>query len=216
MDHTEIKEKILTDDTFVSEEIEKILTYYQLKHTLRWTHDSSVFDEKESVAEHVYGMLLLCNYFAPLQENKLDSELMSDLILWHDMAEALVDDMSTLTKTEEHKQSERDAESQLVMSAPDHLQEKLSQMFSIYEARELPEAKFVKAIDKLEPLFQIFFISNKLEFEDNPEKHKATAEIMDNYQLNRLKYIEDYPEIVRFSKELNKKIKETKFIHPEA
>tara|TARA_B100000508_G_scaffold141090_1_gene146269 strand:+ start:12223 stop:12873 length:651 start_codon:yes stop_codon:yes gene_type:complete len=212
----EIRDKILNDDLFISEEIQKILTYYQLKHMLRWTHDSTQVDEKESVAEHVYGMYVLNDYFLPLQEGSLDTKLVNDLILWHDMAEALVDDMTTLSKTNAHKQLEKEAESQLVCNAPNHLQDKLGEMFKIYEEQELPEAKFVKAIDKLEPLFQILHNGTRLTFEKDPDRHARTATVLDKYQQNRIKYIEAFPDILKFSRVLSNEIKNTSYLHPEA
>lgn len=216
MNTNEIRDRILTNDDFVSEEIQKILTYYQLKHTLRWSHDSSEKDEKESVAEHVFGLNILSEYFLPLQENSLDKKLVNDLILWHDMSEALVDDMTTLSKTDAHRQLEKEAELKLFENAPQHLQEKLKKIFSVYEAQELPEARFVKAIDKLEPLFQIRFLCNQFSFEQNTIKHQLTVEILDKYQQNRLKYISDFPDILKFSEVLGDEIIKTDYIHPEA
>lgn len=216
MNTSQIKEKILTNETFVEQEIQKILTYYQLKHTLRWSHNSAESDEKESVAEHVFGMYVLSNYFLPLQDTQLDQMLVQELILWHDMSEALVDDMTTLSKTDSHKQAEKEAEIQLIAKAPAHITNKLADIFSIYNKQETSEAKFVKAIDKLEPLFQIKFISGQTSFIDNSFKRQMTTEILDRYQQNRLQYISDFPDILQFSKVLSAEIKNTNYIHPEA
>ena len=154
------------------------------------------------MAEHVFGMNVLSEYFLPLQETSLDKALVDNLILWHDMAEALVDDMTTTTKTDEHRKLETEAEAKLASEAPLHMQEELKETFSIYEAQEAPEAKFVKAIDKLEPLFQIRFLSTKITFKEDLKKHKRTAEILNKYQSNRIKYIEAFPEILKFSEVL--------------
>jgi putative hydrolase of HD superfamily len=216
MTNAEIRNKILSDADFLSDEIQKILTYYQLKHTLRWSHDSAESDEKESVAEHVYGMYVLSDYFLPLQETPLDPILVRDLILWHDMSEALVDDMTTLAKTDSHRELERDAELHLAHNAPRHLQNKLKEIFSIYNQQEKPEAQFVKAIDKLEPLFQILFVCNKITYENNSIKLQATSNILDKYQADRLKYIENFSDIMKFSSVLMEMIKQTNYIHPEA
>lgn len=149
----------MTDDAFVRGELDKIALYYQLKHTTRWAHDRDG-DETESVAEHVYGMHILIDYFLPLidEAGTMDRTLITQLATWHDMAEAVVSDMTTLTKTEEHKQAEKDAEVDLVTTATPHIQPSLQRIFDLYEAQETPEARFVKAIDKIEPIVHIYFL----------------------------------------------------------
>jgi 5'-deoxynucleotidase YfbR-like HD superfamily hydrolase len=61
-----------------------------------------------------------------------------------------------------------------------------------YEARETSEAKFAKAIDKIEPLFQIFNEEGRAVLKRN----KTTAE-----QSLRIKtpYIQEFPYIKRFA-----------------
>jgi 5'-deoxynucleotidase YfbR-like HD superfamily hydrolase len=216
MANREIYLKNISNSDFVSQEIEKLLVYYQLKHTLRWNDDSSIVDEKESVAEHTYGMYVLCDYFLPLQERPLNETVVKRLILWHDMSEALVDDMTTLSKTDEHRQQEKVAEQTLADTAPQHMQESIGDSFTIYNAQESPEAQFVKALDKLEPLFHIRFQSTKINSQAKPEALILTAAVMDKYQQNRLQYIEKYPEILAFSKVLSQEIKKSNYIHPEA
>ena len=61
----EIVEKIMTDEAFVLHEINTLASYYQLKHTIRWAHTRTE-DETESVAEHIFGMHILIDYFYPL------------------------------------------------------------------------------------------------------------------------------------------------------
>jgi len=216
MTRREIYDRLVSDTEYVSQEIEKLLVYYQLKHTLRWNDDSSVIDEKESVAEHTYGMFVLCNYFLPLQETPLDQNVINRLILWHDMSEALVDDMTTLSKTDEHRQREKTAETALVDTAPQHMQESMRDCFRVYNAQETAEARFVKALDKLEPLFHIRFQSSKLSSQAKSEDLILTAAVMDKYQQNRLPYIEPFPDILAFSLVLSQEIKNSDYIHPEA
>ena len=78
----EIKNKILTDPKFVAEELQKLSLYYQLKHTLRWGFENDEEDVQESVAEHVYGMNMLSEYFLPLHsESCTNSQNVSAMIL---------------------------------------------------------------------------------------------------------------------------------------
>jgi len=75
----EIQHKILTDDTFVTAKLKNFLMYYNLKHTLRWGQDNNLKDETESVAEHVYGMHIIADYFLPFYP-ALDREKVRQLI----------------------------------------------------------------------------------------------------------------------------------------
>jgi 5'-deoxynucleotidase YfbR-like HD superfamily hydrolase len=118
-----IREKIMTDDEFVLSELKTIVSYYQLKHTIRWSHTRDQ-DETESVAEHVYGMHILVDYFLPLLKEEgleLDENYVKKLVNWHDMAEAFVGDMTTRSKTEEHKQKELESEEEIKKTGPEHL-----------------------------------------------------------------------------------------------
>lgn len=113
----QIKQKILSDDEFIYQELEQFATYYNLKRTLRWGQNNSERDILESVAEHIYGMHVMADYFLPLYPD-LDAFQVKQIITWHDMAEAIVDDMTTKTKTEDHKQAELQAEQEIVSAAP--------------------------------------------------------------------------------------------------
>lgn len=155
----EIKELILTDDTFLQTELDSIISYYQLKHTIRWAHDRTE-DETESVAEHVYGLHILIDYFFPLvtEDTPMDLELVRQLATWHDMAEGFVGDMTTRTKTIEHQNNEKIAEAKLIETSPKHLTAMLKKVYEIYDARTTPESQFVKALDKIEPQFHLYFL----------------------------------------------------------
>lgn len=194
MDIATIKEKILTDDAFVLEEINRILGYYQLKHTHRWAHLRDQ-DETESVAEHIYGMHVLCSYFAPLQERVLDLELCRQYITWHDMAEALVGDMTSRSKTEDHKRAEKNAEQELITNAPTHLSSTLHQVFGSFDEMSTEEARFVKGLDKIEPMFHLYFLSSK-----GKDLHTKfdLGWSSDEYREYRAPYVNQFPILKRF------------------
>lgn len=211
----ETREKLLTDNAFVLSEIDTLITYYELKHIQRWGFDSAERDEKESVAEHVYGMHILADYFLPLYPG-LDELIVHQLITWHDMSEALVDDMTTISKTEEHIEKEKEAERQLVTDAPQHLIKKIRELFLLYNAQDTPEAKFVKAIDKAEPVFHVFFLTKVLTFTEDFQKHDLSTEILERYHELRQKYFIGYELINHFCVVMKDAILDTNYIHPEA
>lgn len=204
MTTTEIREKLLTDDAFVLAQIKTICSYYQLKHTVRWAMGRED-DETESVAEHVYGMHVLADYFLPFidPEAKLNHELIRQLITWHDMAEAFVGDMPTNHKTEDHKAAEFAAEASIVTDAPTHLKFTLEQIFSIYSGQEKFEARFVKAIDKIEPMFYLQFLIFKHGTVQYVPPGWPSAE---TYNTHRQKYVKEFPIILRFDNILHQNI----------
>lgn len=206
----EIREKIMTDDEFVLSELETLVSYYQLKHTIRWSHKRNQ-DETESVAEHVYGMHILADYFLPLlksEEVELDLELVQKMITWHDMAEALVGDMTTRSKTKDHMQKELEAEREIVKTGPTHLRTRFDEIFEAYNEQKSLEAKFVKAIDKIEPQVHLFFLL---------QKNKDLAEYFylgwsaEEYREHRRPYVETFPIIQRFDDILYQHISASQF-----
>jgi putative hydrolase of HD superfamily len=208
---TEIQEKILTDDAYALAELDKIALYYQLKHTIRWAHVRGGVDETESVAEHIYGMHILIEFFLPLIDSNqaLNRETITSMATWHDIAEAVVTDMTTRTKTEAHKQAEQEAEIALIANAAPHLKTSLEELFVEFNAQATPEAKFVKAIDKIEPLFQLYFLSMK-EPDLRPKFNLGwTAEA---YQAHRAPYVDTFPLLKRIDTIL---MEATRDFHPQ-
>ena len=197
MNIIEIQNKILSDDKYVEEELENFLVYYNLKHTLRWGIDNTQKDETESVAEHVYGMHILADYFLPFYPD-LNKETVRQMITWHDMAEAVVDDMTTKTKTDEHRKAESEAEEQIFQNSSLHLQNTLQNVFTEYEEQETTEAQFTKAIDKVEPIFHMFFLSKTRKVDTDKFKTEDSGWTMTEYREHRRNYIESFSLIWRF------------------
>ncbi len=196
----------MTDDSFINNELDKFATYYNLKHTIRWAKNRTG-DVTESVAEHVYGMHVLCSYFLPLvdPDRKLDSYLVQTIITWHDMAEAIVSDMTTKSKTAEHKANEKAAEVSIIKNATPHLHDQLAYIYESYDERTTPEAQFVKALDKIEPMFHLSFLIRK-HFDINA--HFSLQWEADEYREHRDHYLSPFPLIKRFDDILYEETKE--------
>jgi len=193
MDIATIREKILTDDAFVIEQIDVIVSYYQLKHTHRWAHFRNQ-DETESVAEHVYGMHVLAGYFLPLEllvHPKLSSDRVQAMITWHDIDEVETGDTIGYLKTEAMRAAEGVAAKQVVANMPLHMQSFASELLAEYEALETDSAKFVKAIHRIEPLYQIYTPHGKKILERN----KTTREQSDGLKYP---YVQQFATMLRF------------------
>ncbi len=192
----EINEKIMSDEKFVLNELNTLISYYELKHTMRWAHTRTE-DETESVAEHIYGMHILIDYFYPLiaETEPLNLETIRHLATWHDMAEAFVGDMTTRTKTKEHEQNEKIAEAAITKNAPAHLANMLQTVYDEYDARITMESKFVKAIDKIEPNLHLYFLSLK---EKDYSVHIDLGWTVDDYRSYCEPYLAPFPIIKKF------------------
>lgn len=199
----EIQKRILFDDRFIESELEQFSVYYNLKHTLRWGQDNSERDILESVAEHIYGMHIMADYFLPLHP-ELDPNTVRQLITWHDMAEAVVDDMTTKTKTADHKLNELRAERQIVSDAPDHIKSNLQDVFSSFEKLNTSEARFVKALDKLEPIFHWYFLHTTSGIDRSKFVTENSGWFCDEYKEHRKQYIQEFDLVWRFDDILTK------------
>jgi 5'-deoxynucleotidase YfbR-like HD superfamily hydrolase len=187
------KDSLIIDDGLVQSEIEKILVYFNLKHTQRWNSERTGGSMVESVAEHVFGLHILAEYFLQLQEDHLDGEMVRKLITWHDMAEAVVGDMPTKHKTETHKEAELTAEKQLVENAQ-HISYDLNNVFNQYNNQNTRESQFVKALDKLEPVFHLVFLARKKNF----VPFNICWHSPEEYLAHRKPYIEKFSILQRF------------------
>lgn len=104
----------------------------------------------ESVADHSFGVAFLTLLLAPAH---LDKEKCLKMAVIHDIQEAIVGDMTPFDGAclEDKAEKERAAVSELAkkLDYPE-----LVSLFEEYEAKETPEAQFVKDIDRIEAVLQ--------------------------------------------------------------
>jgi putative hydrolases of HD superfamily len=145
------KEKILED-------VKGLQYLFELKEVIRSHQSRDEKDTTESVAEHVYGMHVLSQYFLPLEnpDNSWDRSLVSELINTHDIDEIETGDIIGWMKTPEDKVREEEAKETILNKVPTSMRDRLSTLLNTYNEQTLPEATFVKAIDKLEPHIHFF------------------------------------------------------------
>ena len=138
-------------------EMHRMHYLFKLKRVMRYASTRDHTEHTESVAEHVYGLHMLAHYFLPLEdpEGKLDWKQISELILFHDLGEIETGDIMFGQKTEADIARERDAMQVVTKRSPEHFRTVVQQRYEEYKGSTTPEARFVQAIDKVEPLFEL-------------------------------------------------------------
>jgi 5'-deoxynucleotidase YfbR-like HD superfamily hydrolase len=195
-----------TDEEIIDEVI-KIQYFYGLKKEIRYGETRN--DVGESVAEHVYGMHILALYFLELedQNHAWDRSKIYEMISWHDMDELETGDVIGYKKTEADKVREISALQSVMEKTPAIIKEKLSAVLDEYQKQESFESRFVKALDKLEPLFQVYNENGK----EILLRNKTT---MDDSRRIKDKYVEAFPYMKHFNDVLNRTMdKEGFFTH---
>ena len=122
-----------------------------LKDTLRSGRTAQ--GRPESVAEHSWRLCLIAMVLAPAHP-ELDLARILQLCVVHDLGEVIGGDVPA---TEQHNDPERKSRERrdfltLVQPAPAPIRDSLIALYDEYDAAETAEARFVKAIDKLETL----------------------------------------------------------------
>ena len=126
----------------------------QLKSVIRKNglHDGS---RAENTAEHSWHAALAAQILAPFANEPVDVDKVSRMLLIHDLVEIEAGD--TFIYDEESAAQQDFAEQQAAIEVfgrlPSAQGKPLKVLWEEFEARETPEAKFAKAIDRFMPLF---------------------------------------------------------------
>jgi len=109
--------------------------------------------DPESVAEHSHRVALLALLLAPRAQPPLDAARCMAMALVHDLAEALVGDITPYDGVDaaEKRRREEAAMHELAALAGDG---SLLDLWREYDAAETAEARFVKELDRLETVLQ--------------------------------------------------------------
>jgi putative hydrolases of HD superfamily len=179
---------------FILSEVQKLQYLYGLKHEIRYAQKRPDGLFTESVAEHIYGMHICAQYFLPLENpgGNWDKARIYEMITLHDIDEIETGDMLGYLKTDTERDGEREAKIAVLKKSPTHLQANFESITTEYENQETIEARFVKAIDRFEPLIQVYsqFGTHVI------QKNKTTEE-----QSRRIKvpYIKPFPTMYQYS-----------------
>lgn len=116
----------------------------------------------ESIGDHMYRMAIITLLCPPTLAAKLDLSRCTRMALVHDMAEALVGDITPMDRIAKSEKSRREAETmdyfceQLLGKVGGGLQgEEIKKVWWEYELDETLEAHFVHDVDKMELLLQM-------------------------------------------------------------
>ena len=170
-------------DKRILEEVKALRIGYRMKRTLRYHTERDFSVHSESVAEHIFALHFLALYFLKHEDplRKLDFERISRLITFHDFGEILHGDVPYHLKTAIHKKRENKDAKIVFASLPVTLRKTAIKSWQDYNKQKSLEAKFVYALDKIEPLFELFDPVNehsmkRLKFSyKNHFKHKFIA-----------------------------------------
>lgn len=166
---------------------------YKLKTTLRYDTERDFSVHSESVAEHVYAMIFLAQYFLPLEdpEKKLDQQKIHQLILFHDFGEIINGDIPYYLKTKADEEQEHKDAQEVFAALPESIREVARSSWQEYESKHSQEAKFIYALDKLEPSFELL----------DPISQKSLKRTQCTHQAHlskKLAATEDFPVMRRF------------------
>jgi len=135
----------------------KLRIAYKLKRTLRYGTKRNFKVHSESVAEHVFALFFLAEYF--IQHEKigptLNIEKLHRILLFHDFGEIKNGDIPYHQKTAAHEARERKDAKNTFKALPKPLQDIGYLSWSEFEYNKSPEAHFAHALDKIEPLFEL-------------------------------------------------------------
>jgi putative hydrolase of HD superfamily len=144
----------MSKDTDFNNTIDFIAYIDRLKSVIRRNglHDGS---RAENTAEHSWHAALSAQVLAPFANEAVDVDKVSRMLLVHDLVEIEAGD--TFIYDEESAALQEDAELEAAREVfgrlPVEQGQALNALWEEFEARETPEAKFAKAIDRFMPLF---------------------------------------------------------------
>lgn len=160
----EINERLQKQITF-SLEIDKE------KNIFRQTHLSN-HGRRENDAEHAWHMAVMAYILQEYSNEKIDIAKVMIMCLIHDIVE--IDAGDTYAYDENAKKTQKDreeiAKQRIFSILPENQKEDLMMIFDEFEKSETPEAKFVRAMDNLQPL-----ILNNSNNGDDWKVHNVTS-----------------------------------------
>ena len=180
-------------DEEILKEARQLREGYKLKRTLRYETARDFGEHSESVAEHIFALLYLAEYFLRTEtfNPPLDAAKVHRILLFHDFEEIRDGDVVTYRKAPDHEERSRVAAKEVFGSLPPALREVGLESWKEYDAHESPEARFCYALDKTEPLFELFDAVNE----------RSMKRLQITYDMNvssKFPVVEDYPLMKRF------------------
>ncbi|KAF2437744.1 hypothetical protein P171DRAFT_372789 [Karstenula rhodostoma CBS 690.94] len=173
-------ESVLKDEKLnYPENTDSPIPFFHLLERLKTTHRAGWrrfgIDDCESISDHMYRMSLITMMAPASLTSKLDMAKCTRMALIHDMAEALVGDITPVDNVSKPEKSRRESEtmdyicSKLLGKFNGGLNgQQVRDIWQEYEDSETEESKFVHDVDKVE------LISQMVEYE---RKHQGSMDL---------------------------------------
>lgn len=191
-------------ESVILEDLRKLQYLYGLKKVIRYAQEREDTDSTESVAEHVYGMHMLAQYFLPLEDpdGQWDRARVYEMITVHDVDEIETGDVLGYTKTPEMRERELDAMKVTIAKSPASMQGHLRARAEEYEHKESIEARFARAIDKIEPAVHIYTEEGRQILARNKTTSDQSWRIKEPY-VQEFPFVKKFAEVVHMDMEKN-------------
>jgi putative hydrolases of HD superfamily len=146
-------------------DIKKVLQFVtlidQFKNIQRQIHKGG--GHLENDAEHAWHLSMMVWLFASFYEKKVDLEKCLKMAIAHDLIEIYAGDVFTFDQKGREGKHEREqkAAQKLFGSLPKKLSKELTEIWEEFENKGTPEAHYVQALDKLQPIVQNIVVKGK-------------------------------------------------------
>jgi putative hydrolases of HD superfamily len=142
-----------TIDARLRQQLSFLIEVDRLKTILRQSPLAAV-DRRENDAEHSWHLALMVMVLAEHADEKIDVGHTIELVVVHDLVEIYAGDTPLYDVEMGADQAEREAAAaeKLFALLPGDQAARLRALWDEFEARQTPEARFAKAMDRLEPL----------------------------------------------------------------
>ena len=186
------------------ENLEKIFSFLshagKLKDVLRYNEKRN--GTKESVADHSWRLALMV--FTIAEELKISVDILKSIkmALAHDIAESITGDIDAVlimegkVLKEEKKKEEIKAMEEIKKIPPEKIGLEIYDLWNEYEKSETREARFIKALDKLETLMHLAESGHKTY--DKPDLIPTYAD----------EAVKNFPELLPMLKIVKRKLKD--------
>lgn len=140
-------------DNRLANQFRFLLEVDRLKTVIRGNRVADA-SRKENTAEHSWHLALFATVLAEWAAEQVDINRVVQMLLLHDIVEIDAGDTPIYEQTEDadHVQGERAAASRIFGLLPDDQAEQFKQLWEEFETAETADARFAKAVDRLQPI----------------------------------------------------------------
>lgn len=140
-------------------------------------------DRMENDTEHSFGLAMLGWYIIESEGLSMDTALVMKYALVHDLVEVYAGDTYIFTEDEKYKNSKEERESEAAKKLMEKFKEftELHDLIEQYEGRANRESRFVYALDKVQPLLNIYLDDGR-----TWKENKVTLEMLYNFKKDQV------------------------------